>query len=585
MPKPPPPSRPTGFPPRASSAELLQQGLRLHQAGKGADAAGYYQRVLDREPSQPAANHLLGVIRLQQGRHDDAIRLIRRAIAAHGTDPQYHMNLGVALNAAGRSAEAVDAFRRALALKPDLAGAHSNLGMALRALGDLDASAESYRRAVELAPAEPTFHFNLANTLSQLGDTAAATAGYVEALRLRPVYPPALAGLAQLNEAISRDAESLRVVDQLLAGNRSVAEYHMTRGRVLYRLRRLEDAAAALAEAIRLKPAFGEPRFHLANMTRAPSDGEVGRLQSIAADASLSLDDRVYAGFALGRVLSDLDRHDDSILAYEAANALQRKRLSYSVEAVRQQYDALLAPFEAAPDVLLAGGHRGPSPIFIIGLPRSGKSTIESILARHPDVSAAGELPIFERLLHGAGLLDRKDPTAADFAVIGRAYVEEVDRIVGRGLRSIDTMPPNDRLVGYVRAALPDAVIIHATRNHASQKVALFEKFLPRAGYEYARDPSWLAEHLAARAHMIERWRRIVGGSLVDFDVGAESDSAIRARRLLTICGLDWHPDCGEAPESEPVLADWPVAHRQGNAGAHLEAWQRLRPVFLNVSA
>jgi len=585
MPKPPPPSRPTGLPPRASTAELLQQGLRLHQAGKGAEAAGYYQRVLDREPSQPAANHLLGVIRLQQGRHDDAIRLIRRAIAAHGADPQYHMNLGVALNAAGRAAEAVDAFRRALALKPDLAGAHSNLGMALRALGDLDASAQSYRRAVELAPSEPTFQFNLGNALSQLGDSTAAASAYTEALRLRPVYPPALAGLTQLNEALSRDEESLEVVDQLLNTNRSVAEYQMIRGRVLYRLRRLDEAASALAEAIRLKPTFGEPRFHLANMTRAHSDDDVVRLQSIASDASLPLDDRVYAGFALGRVLSDLDRHDDSILAYETANGLQRTRLSHSGEAVRQEYDALLAPFETDPDALLSGGHRGARPIFIIGLPRSGKSTIESILARHPEVSAAGELPIFERLLHRAGFIGKKDIAAADFAEIGRAYVEEVERIVGAGRRSIDTMPPNDRLIGYIRAALPDAVIIHATREPVSQKVALFEKFLPRPGYEYARDPTWLAEHLAARTQMIERWRRVVGASLVAFDVGAEPDSVARAEHLLAICGLDWHPNCGDAPESEPVLAEWPTDLQQSNSSLHIQAWQRLRPEFLNVSA
>ena len=584
MPKPPALPRSSGMPPRASVADLLQQGLRLHQSGKGAEAAGYYQRVLDREPSQPAANHLLGVVRLQQGRHDEAIRLIRRAIASHGTDPQYHLNLGVALNAAGRPAEAAEAFRRALALKPDLAGAHSNLGMALRAMGSLEEAAQSYRRAVALAPAEPSFQLNLGNLLSQLGESAAAFDAYREVLRLRPVYPPALSGLTQLNEASLRDADTLALVDGLLGANPGVPEYHMTRGRVLYRLGRLEDAASALRDSIRLRPTLGEARFHLANMTRAGHGTDAEQLASIATDAALSLDDRVYAGFALGRVLADLDRHDDSIRAYESANALQRARVAYSPDAVQREYDMLLAPFEASAGSLLSGGHRGHRPIFIVGLPRSGKSTIEAILSRPPDVAAAGELPIFERLLARAGLLGSSSASAADFEAVGRAYQEQVAGLIGSDRRSVDTMPPNVRLLGHIRAALPHAVIIHAVREPESQRIALFEKFLPQHGYEYARDPAWLADHLQSHAVMLSRWRQLVSDIVVDVDVGAESDPMARARRIVTLCGLDWHPNCGEASDSEPILDDWSTLQRLANARRHLEAWRRLRPEFLNVS-
>lgn len=585
MPKPPqPPRQSNGLPPRAPVSELLQEGLRLHQSGRGPEAAGYYQRVLDREPAQPAANHLLGVVRLQQGRHDEAIRLIRRAIAAHASDPQYHMNLGVALNGSGKPAEAAEAFRHALALNPNLAGAHSNLGMALRVLGNLDEAAAAYRTATSLAPSEPAFHFNLANILAQLGDVEAAAAAYREALSLRPVYPPAMAGLAQLNETVSRDADTLSRVDQSLATHPDVAEYQMIRGRVLYRLRHLEAATEALSSAIRLNPSLGEARFHLANMTRARSDEAVEPLEHLVADTTRQLDDRVYAGFALGRVFADLDRHEDSIVAYEAANALQRTRLSYSAEAVERHHAELLAPFEGDPARLLGGGHRGPRPIFIVGLPRSGKSTIEAILAQHPAVGAAGELPIFERLVARAGLLGNPEPDPAKVEQVGRDYVAELAAIVGKDRRSVDTMPPNDRLLGYIRAALPDAILIHAVREPVSQRIALFEKFLPRTGYEYARDQTWLAAHLRLLGALERRWKQILTDTLYDVDVGAEPDREALARRLFAICGLDGDINCGAHQDSEPVLGEWDASRKARNESLHEEAWRRLRPEFLNVS-
>ena len=575
MPKPPKPSRPGNtLPQRVPIADLLQDGLRLHQSGRGEEAARLYEQVLAREPLQPAANHLLGLVRLQQGKSDEAVRLIARATSITKTDPQYFANLGAALNAAGRPAEAVEALDRAIALKPVFPGAHSNRGMALRSLGRLDDAAVSYRQAVSLAPAEPGFHLNLANVLSELGELDAAERSYREALRLRPVYPAAVAGLSGVLDLLGRSEDALAVSAEALSRAPNEADFHYWQGRALYKLGRLEEALAAYQHALQLRPGYGEVHFHAAHMRRwSADDAGIAAMEAVYANPVAPIDDRVYAGFGLAKALCDIGDHARSVTAYISVNALHRPRLNFSLAAVEADFTRLGELFSAAGSGAHESDAEDYAPIFVVGLPRSGKSTIESILARHPDVHAAGEQRLLSRLVdrYGTGGPEGLRQIGAEYARAGRE--------LGGGKRIIDTMPPNFRLLGFIHAALPKARVIHCVRDSGDHAVAIFEKYLPRSGYDFAADLSDITVYLRAYRSLMARWHNLFPGFILDVNLPTLwGGAAGPVADLLGFAGLSWDPRCLVPVESEPQIGYWTADMRAANQAAHRAEWMRLRP-------
>lgn len=578
MPKPPAPPRRSGaLPPRRSVDDLLAEGLRLHQSGRAAEAAPLYRQVLDRMPDQPAANHLLGLVNLQQGKPEEAVRLISRAIRARGTDPQYFTNLGVALNQLGRQAEAVDALDRALALNPRLPGALSNRGMAQRGLGRPDEAARSYRAAIELLPNEPGFHANLGNALVEAGDLQAAETAFRDALPLRPWHTGAVVGLCMVYEETNRVTEAEALARQAADAVPAEPQFHYRLGRALGLLRRPDEAAAAFRAAVRQKPDYGLAWCYLAETVRREGeDGEVSAIRTLAESTAAPPDERAFAFYALGRSLADLDRHDESIAAFKEANALRRRISGESAEAEIAGLFRRREQFAQWPETARGAGFEGIDPVFVVGLPRSGKTTIEAMLSGSDGFRGVGEQRFMPRLVAKAVAEHGEDlsmwPSSA-WTAMGAAYAAEIVPLVPSGCRPVDTLPPNFALAGFILAALPRATIIHTTRSRPEHLIALFEKYITGAGYAYTTSVADLLSYHAAYQSLMVAWHQLQPGAIHDVDI---ADAATKSR-ILGHLGL---PDkLASAPiETEPRSGDWSGDRIARNRRRHLAAWQTAHP-------
>ncbi len=563
---------------------MLQKGLSLHQSGRANEAAGLYEQVLTLDGKQPAANHLLGLVRLSQGRADEAVTLITRAVKANAADPQYLCNLGVALNAAGQHEKAIAALDRAIAHKPDYAEAYSNKGMALRSLKRFGEAVETYRQAVRLRPQEAGFHFNLANALRDAGYLFDAESAYRRAVHLRPRYAAAINGLAAALDNEGRAAEVLELLDRALKELPGDARLHLRRGRALYHLGRLHDAAAAYRRAIDLDPRFGEAQLHLSYMVRHESrDAEVEAAAKLFADESAPAEERVFAGFALGKALTDLDDHEGAIAAYVAANALNRRTVVTSPARATAELARDAARFEGVSGPRSDGGFYEPTPIFVVGLPRSGKSTVETILSHHPAIEGVGELPTMARLVAELkaeiGDAPISEIPSDRFTELGRAYMREAQSLAASGMRIVDTLPSNFRYVGYIRLALPNARIIRSLRPRPEHIIAIYEKYFTSTGYEWSNDLDELSAYYAAFEEQMAAWNRLFPGRIYEIDLTRlRDDRKGEINRLLDFCGLGWSEACMGDARSEPQLGDWPLERLLGNRQAHNAAWRAARP-------
>lgn len=579
------PSRPPRSQAHSSTVEtLLRRGLELHQAGRGKEAAGLYQQILRLDGTHPAANHLFGLTQLQAGELTVAIRHIAAALKAEPSNPQYLGNMGVALNRAGRNGEAVEVLQCAVAIQPTSAETYSNLGMANRALGRFREAAEAYRHAAELRPADPTFHLRLATMLRHAGDHFAAEASYRRAIDLRPDLAEAYDRLGFMLIDQGRAAEALDLLDMGLTVLPDETLLHLQRARALRATGEIGKAIAGFDHTLALKPTFGEAHLQRATAVRfRQRDNAVAAMETMFHTENIETKDRIYAGFGLGKALADLGDHFGSIAAFLEANRMQRQRVSFSLSDEIRAMEAEVERFRHVDEASLSRRSSEASPIFIVGLPRSGKSTLELVLASHPSFVGAGELPTMGRLVRELIRETAGQPisgiTAERFAALGQAYMAEAGRLVPDGARVIDTMPPNYHYLGFIRLALPKARVIHCVRPRADHRVAIFEKFLTGAGFEYSNDLGELRGYHAAYSRMMGDWHARFPGYIRDIDVGAlMSDRRALTESLLQFCGAGWDDACLAPVQSEPQRDDWTGDERAANHLAHMAAWQQLHP-------
>ncbi len=538
--------------------ESMRRGLALHQAGRLAEAEAIYRDVLKRQPRHAAANHLLGLVRLQRGDADGAARSIARAIAARGDDPQYHGNLGVALDAAGRPTEAVASFDRAIALSPGFAEAWSNRGKALRQLGRLEEAVASYREALARKPGEAGFQLNLANALADLGDLPTAETAYREALALRPCYPAALSGLCRMLEALGRADAAVAAGEQAAARYPREPEHHRALGRALLAAGRPAEAVESYRRALALDATDAEAwRLMSLIQRRAAHDADMQAMERLLARPDLPDAQRAHLHFALGKGLDELGDVAASFGHYRAGNDLLHRAAPFPLAAAEREVETLLRLFADPAPLPRAAPVEAP-PVFIVGLPRAGKSSLEGMLARHPALRRGGELPL---LGHAVAHLRREAGLAEPgaLAALAAEYLAGARRLAPPPLRLLDTMPLNLMHVGFIRLALPDAVILHCVRDPLEHAVAIYQKYFGRPGYEFSTDLGDLAAWYRLYRRLMAHWHAVFPGAILDVDVAALRRAPEEPmRRILDFCGLDWDPACLVPFDPEPEIGEAP---------------------------
>jgi predicted TPR repeat methyltransferase len=241
-----------------NTATLLQRAVPLHQQGKLDQAEALYQQVLQAEPEQFDALHLLGVLTRQRGDAATAVQLISRAIALNATNAVAHCNLGAALQDIGQPESALASYDRAIALSPQYTMALNNRGNALKNLGRVDEALLSYAQALQLQPSYADAWCNQGILLQSLQQNEEALASFDNAITIRPQYVAAAYGRASTLYSLHRYLDSMHAYDRVLALNPDYVEAHAGLGSTLSRLHQPENALVCFKQAIRLRPSYAK---------------------------------------------------------------------------------------------------------------------------------------------------------------------------------------------------------------------------------------------------------------------------------------------------------------------------------------
>lgn len=459
-----------------------------------------------RDGAAPQAQALLDGILAETPDHPEALRLY-----------------GILYGRMGRHAEARAALEKSLAQRPEDPQALNDLGSALRGAGERDAAFATWRRATEIAPQEPMPWYNLGRNLQLEGATAAAIDALRRACDLAPEFLPA----------------------QILLGD---AQLHAGR---------FDEAESAYRAALRLHQACGDAWRGLANIkTRPLSDTDREELSLQLRRTDIAETDRIAMGYALGKVCEDQERYPEAFAALSDANARLRRMAPWNANAFKAFTDAAIAATARLPEPLDPA--LGQEAILIVGLPRSGSTLFEQILAAHPQVEGASELPDLTDVFGDeSARRGRTFPqwapaaTAQDWQRLGRDYLQRTARWRERRPRFTDKMPENWLYAGALRAMLPGAKIVETQRDPLETAWSCFKQQFYRLPH-FACDFGDLAAYARDCGRALAHWR-----AADPQRIRAQSYEALLAdpegqiRELLDFCGLPFDPACLEFHRGE----------------------------------
>ena len=529
-------------------------GLALQQLGRIEEALPHHQRALALSPDMAEAHAGLGNAHRMRGRLEEALGHYLNALAARPDYAAAHNDIAGVLHMLGRAAEAISHYQRALAAQPNYADAHYNLANIQGELGQREEAIGHYAKALEIRPVFAEAHNNMANVLQALGRHDEAVARYEAAVGLKPRYADAYHNLGKAYFALNRYDYAIAAYEKALAIDASKAMVYNDMAAAHLVLGHFRQAYAAFAAAVARAPRNAGIHLNLAGLARfTPDDVRLAALEKLAEEApSLSENDQIALHFALAKAYRDLENHERSFRHLLRGNALKRRQIVYDERATLTGFARICAAF--TPELMQA--KRGCCdysrlPIFIVGMPRSGSTLLEQILASHSGVFGAGEIDDFAKaatsLPGGLENFPEFISTRPDEELrgLGRQYVKSVRAKSPRAVRITDKMLSNFAYLGLIHLALPNARIIHARRDPVDTCLSCFS-LLFGDDQPYTYDLAELGRYYRAYGALMRYWRAVLPeGVILDVDYeDVVADLEGQARRLVAHCGLHWEDRC-----------------------------------------
>ena len=380
---------------------------------------------------------------------------------------------------------------------------------------------------------------------------------YRALLKLNPTEFGLLYRLGVLCLTDARPQEAVKWFDRAIARNRRSSDAHYGRAVALEELGDLAAARGAYERAVDLSPSNGLAHRGLADCTRyAAGHPHLARMEALARDLdALPHIDRVHLYAALTKAYDDLQDYRQAARHMLDGNRMQRQQILYDEAVTLGQIDRVSAVFTSQLMAEKKGfGAASATPVFVVGMPRSGSTLIEQILASHPKVHGAGEIHDFGNSVASLGCGHFSSDTflgqvpsmsAAQFQQIGAQYLRSTRALAQGNDRVVNKLPGNFIALGLIHLALPGAIIVHSRRNAIDTCLSRFSKiFVPGQAYSY--DLGELGRYHRAYERLMTHWRRVVpANALIEVDYEAVvTDLEGEARRLIAFCGLEWDDAC-----------------------------------------
>ena len=495
----------------------INLGSALKKQGKLPEAIEAYNKALSIKPDYAEAHFNIGNVLKEQGKLTEAIGAYRKALDIKPDYAEAYYNLGVTLQGQFKLTEAIEAYKKTLSIKSNFVEAYNNIGIALKDQGNLDEALRAYKKAIALKLDYADAYNNMGVALNEKGKLEEAIQAYNKALDIKPHY----------------------------------ADAYNNMGNTLKEQGKLEEAVKAYNKALSIKPDYAEAHRHLSLMTNYNSETtQIKEVKALLHRVDLNDSDRCKLLYANAKMQEDLGDLSAAFDSYVAGGRLRKKLLGYEFHQDEDLFDQIKETALHFKDIELnlIGKPIKNTPIFILGMPRSGTTLVEQIISSHSEVTGGGELEFVRKFGTEiiAGLI------TCDLAAVStfrERYLAELTKRADGHAFVTDKMPQNFRYIALICKAFPEAKIIHVKRTPEATCWSNFKHYFASQGLGYSYNLNNTVKYYGLYKDLMHVWYQSYNDRIynLDYDKLTENQE-LETRRLVAYLGLNWENAC-LAPE------------------------------------
>ncbi len=456
--------------------------------------------------------------------------------------------------------------------------------------GNLAFAEPAYRALIAEKVLAPELFNNLGLICAGSDRPGEARALWKKALAINPRFPDARMHLAAADEQAGKTEQAVSAYQRVLTDNPQMFVARYLLANLLKAQGKLSEAVALYEQIMQQQPRYTQAHFTYSGLHkyRDINDPHIGLMLGLYQKKNLTAENRIHLAFALAKAFEDFGDYPQAFRYLEEGNALRYRTFEYAIDGDEALINNIIRTFTAeALSRVRIHAEESDRPIFIVGMPRSGTSLVEKILASHSGVYGAGELDYLFALgvnhfLSDSGqrLFRPLEYYSNDtFEAVGRTYLEKINLLDDQASRITDKLPMNFMMIGLVKIALPNARIIHCVRDARDTCLSIYKQNFNTGNYRFAYDLKTVAQFYKLYRRLMEHWRQVMPGAIYDIEYESLTHNPEQEiRKLLSACDLEWQDECLHFDQSEGLVKTASFYQvRQPMYTSSVQLWERYR--------
>ena len=476
--------------------------------------------------------------------------LTKKLIDIHPKAPFLYNLLGNIASGQKKIEEAKESYEKSIKVDPNFSMAYSNLGLLyFNQKNDYKKAENLYKKAITLNTKEPEPHNNL----------------------------------GALYYALEKYEDAINCYKKAILINAKFSQAHHNIGNVYIAIGNFNEAKKHSKQSIKLNPDDARSHRSLSRLTKYTSIEEEHFKELIKIYKFTNInntENKLNLAFALGKAYEDIKNFDKSYIYYKEANTLNRKRINFSLKMHSEKLKEIKNTFDSKLFKKYQNfGNVNSSPIFILGMPRSGTTLIEQIISNHPKVYGADEVEFIPKLLEenfGSDLNKIMNFDKNNLKNIGDAYIKKMSSISNNSERTTDKLPSNFNWIGFIKIILPKSKIVHCYRKSKDNCLSIYKNYFSGSGIKFGYDIDEIVEFYNLYQDLMNYWNNLLPNFI--FNIKCENlilNTEIEIKKLLKFCDLSWSKNCLNFHENKkPIKTASDIQARYKIYNTSIDSWK-----------
>lgn len=506
--------------PKAPSKNQIDTLLKQYQSNNYIKAEEYALSLIKKFPNHDFAWKILSIVLKKAGKISESLTASEKLVEITPQDALAHYNLGNTYRELTKFSKAEESYKKAISFKPDLFQAYYNLGIVSKNNYKLEEAEKYYKQAIHLNPNFAEAYNNLGTVLENLNKLNESEIYYKKAIALKPDF----------------------------------AEAYNNLGTNLEQQGKLNEAQTMYEKAILINPGLTNAHRQLSLIKKFDSyDQHFQQMQKIYLDKNISGEQCCHINFALAKIYEDLENFEKAYQHFSEGNKIKKELLKYNIKNDIELFNQIKLNFQKikqnTPKIFK--NKNALTPIFIIGMPRSGTTLVEQIISSHSMVTGLGELPFVLQFGYPVttGLLDFCEESLTKFR---NDYLEKLESLRDKNLKITDKMPQNFLYVGLITACFPEAKILHVKRDPAAVCWANYKQWFKSESLGYSYSLEDIVEYYKLYNDLMEFWNKVLKNKIYEVDYEALTiNQESEIKKLIKYLELNWETSCLSPEKNE----------------------------------